>query len=99
MSMCRLLQRCWTWGFCCFLACACLHAEKGAQWRVFRLGDGYPASVSVSPKGTIWAVRADTSLAHWFDGYATGQVSLPATPISKIYESRSSQLWAVYPEG
>ncbi|MBI4325184.1 MAG: hypothetical protein HY674_07950, partial [Chloroflexi bacterium] len=74
-------------------------AQKTVHWRVFKVGDGSAAAVSVGPKGNVWVKNADSPQINWLDGYATHRIAAPNADNYRVYESRSGQLWSLYPEG
>ncbi len=74
-------------------------AQKTVHWRVFKVGDGSAAAVSVGPKGNVWVKNADSPEINWLDGYAAHRIPAPNADNYRVYESRSGQLWSLYPEG
>lgn len=76
-------------------------AERLAHWRTFSAGELPIVSVTLSPRGRVLAAQGDKTAVSILDGYSVRQIMLPqnVTPPARIYESRSGQLWAAYPEG
>lgn len=74
-------------------------AERSAHVRFFPAGEPPTVAVSLSPRGRVIARQQDGSAVTIFDGYSSRQLSLPENTLQRVLESRSGQLWAVYPEG
>ncbi|HON07623.1 MAG TPA: two-component regulator propeller domain-containing protein, partial [Verrucomicrobiota bacterium] len=77
-------------------------AERNYIRRVFRASDGLRetqvTSVSVSPRGTVWARHGELGVLSYLDGYNIRHI--PAPPGNyKIYESKTGQIWSLYSDG
>lgn len=79
-----------------------LSAERNYIRRVFRASDGLRetqvTSVSVSPRGTVWARHGDIGVLSYLDGYHIRHIAAPPGNY-RIYESKSGQIWSLYAEG
>lgn len=70
--------------------------------RVYRTSDGLRdtqvTSVTLSPRGNVWARHGELGVISVLDGYEIRQ--LPSPPGNyRVYESKSGQVWSLYPNG
>src|SRR5688572_2982250 len=79
----------------------CGAAERLAHWRTFSAGELPVVSVTLGPRGRVLAAQGDGAAVTVLDGYSARPITLPPniTPPVRVYESRSGQLWAGYPDG
>ena len=78
------------------------HSDEGSRWRVYRsadgLGDSSAVTVTISPRGNIWAKHGDGSIS-WLDGYQARDIAVSSGGNFPVYESRSGQIWSLYADG
>ena len=55
-------------------------------------------AVTISPRGHIWTKHANGGIS-WLDGFQVRTIPNSAGGIFPVYESRSGQIWSVYPDG
>jgi signal transduction histidine kinase/ligand-binding sensor domain-containing protein len=95
-----------TWAFCVlltFLLAIPARADRASNWRMFKAADGlhetYTASISVSRAGNVWVKHGDASEISVLDGYHVRTMPSPGRDNYRVYESRTGQLWSIYPLG
>ena len=75
------------------------HPQGTFHWRDFTSADGLPdstvTSVTVGPRGNIWLNHDESPTVTRFDGYEFESLPFPGTTLTRIFEGRSTQLWAV----
>ncbi|MCS1410843.1 MAG: Sensor kinase CckA [Verrucomicrobia subdivision 3 bacterium] len=85
-------------GALCFLG-ANVVGQNAFNWRSFTTANGLTNSainsVTIGPKGTVWLKHDDLSAVTRFDGYQFDTYHYPSSTPSRVFEGRSSQLWAV----
>ena len=78
-------------------------ADKAANWRAFRAGDGFvdsgASAISMSPRGTLLVKHTDAAEISSYDGYTVRLLPSPGRNGFRVHESRSGQLWSLYQEG
>jgi rSAM/selenodomain-associated transferase 2 len=82
-----------------FLLASPLAAERSGQWQVFPAGELPTFSVTVSPRGRVFARQQDGLAMTILDGFSSRQLSLPENIGARIFESRSGQLWSLSTNG
>lgn len=96
-SRCRLLASL-AWGLVSIAL-----AEESGPWRVYRKSDGLATSptvaITTSPRGILWARHANGGAISWLDGFQVHSLQHPNDSNFPVYESRSGQIWSLYPEG
>jgi len=79
-----------------------LCAERNYIRRVYRVSDGLKenqvTSVTVSPRGNIWARHGELNVLSYLDGYTVKHIPAPSGNY-RIYESKSGQIWSLYSGG
>lgn len=87
----------------CLLAPSRALADKSANWRAFRAGDGFvdsgASAISMSPRGTLLVKHTDAAEISAYDGYTVRRLPSPGRTGFRVYESRSGQLWSLFFEG
>ncbi len=102
VNLFALVRRCFLWIACLVLVSVpgwSVRAQTGTQMRSFRLSNGYPVSVSLTPKGGLWVRHGEVPAATLFDGYTRTTIDLPEAGNSRLVESRSGQIWSSSAEG
>ncbi|PYM14473.1 MAG: hypothetical protein DME18_06605 [Verrucomicrobia bacterium] len=78
------------------------HPEGGSRWRVYKAADGLRDSslvaVTLSPRGNVW-VKHSNGQVSWLDGFQARSIPVSGIGNFPVYESRSGQIWSVYPDG
>ena len=78
-------------------------AQDPLGWRVYRAGDGLSesacGSVSVAPGGKVYAHHFNLPLVSELDGYDVRRIPAPDIGPTRVYGSRSGQVWGVVPAG
>ncbi|MDB4803401.1 ATP-binding protein [Verrucomicrobia bacterium] len=79
------------------------HSGSAADWKHFTMSDGLQsagvAGVTFSSKEKVWLRYQDSNTISEFDGYDIASLQVPDLTASKVYESRSGQIWAIHPTG
>jgi ligand-binding sensor domain-containing protein len=98
--------RTWSARFIGVFACVVVPlawADRAADWQIFRASDGLKdtpvSAISLSPRGNLWIKHSDANEITLFDGYTFSGRPSPGKNSFRVYESRSGQLWSLYPEG
>ncbi len=73
--------------------------QGAAQWRLFKVGEGSAASVTIGPRGAVWVRHNDAGEVTKLDGYRIQRIPAPDSSNYRIYEGRAGQLWSLYAEG
>ncbi|MCF7763625.1 MAG: hypothetical protein K9N62_08130 [Verrucomicrobia bacterium] len=63
------------------------------------LSDSYAMSITWSPRGNVWVKHRDGDQISVMDGYSIQRLPSPGRDSYRIYESRTGQLWSLYPDG
>lgn len=104
----RLWQYRLSAGLACTLAIALLAppgacAQRAAHWRVYKASDGLAESLStavtISSSGRVWIRHGDSDTLSWLDGYEVHRLPCPPGGTFRIYETRTNQLWSLFPGG
>lgn len=78
-------------------------ADELYHRRVFTANDGlndtYASAIAWSPRGNIWVKHRDTDSISVMDGFSVQTLPSPGKDSYRIYESRTGQLWSLYPDG
>ena len=78
-------------------------AAPAGVWRVYRstngLADSACVALTVSSRGNVWTRHPPGRPVSVFDGFQFRTIESPGVGIYPIQESRSGQLWSLYPEG
>jgi len=89
------------WAILLSLAACCgpAFAQRAAHLRGFQTAGAYPASVTVSPLGTVVAKSADKASLSIFDGFERRDLSVPEENSFRAHLSRSGQIWMLSSDG
>ena len=86
----------WVWG-------QAVWGQESSQWRVYRPEDGlvekFVLSVTVSPRGQVWARHTALAGVSMLDGYEVRMIPGPEENRFPIWESRSGQVWSLHRAG
>ena len=86
------------------MAVPVLGADLSAGWRIYKasdkMADTFASSVTLSARTNVWVRHgSENDRISRLDGYSVRTMPAPGEGTHPIYESRSGQLWSVYPEG
>lgn len=63
------------------------------------LSDSYATAITWSPRGNVWVKHRETDEISVLDGYNVQTLSSPGRDNYRVYESRTGQVWSLYPDG
>src|SRR5881394_116899 len=80
-----------------------VRAQGGSHWRSYPMTAGRPGTFSValtiSARGNVWVRQGGDGPVSWLDGFQVRTIPFSGTGNFPVYESRSGQIWALYPDG